>query len=153
VDGARIIRDLVARSHKAPTPSLLQGDEQLLRGLHDGLTTILGTGSPPDDHGGLEHPPTDVFITPVYLVGCYWPGVTSELLLGDLPHGLPAMEQMLREGINIRDAGTILLPGEEAVFSLYEARSEVMVRLFNERAGLPGSRVVEAIMVTAPPGG
>ena len=85
---------------------------------------------------------------PTYLVERYWPGVTSELLLEALNRGRQVMEQMSGWETSVRDIGCILIPGEEVVFSLYEAPSVIAVRALNEQAGIPVSRIVEAIAVT-----
>jgi hypothetical protein len=85
---------------------------------------------------------------PTYLVERYWPGVTSELLLEALNRGRHVMEQMNREGTPVRDISCTLIPGEEVVFSVYEGPSADAVRQLNERAGIPVSRIVEAIAVT-----
>jgi hypothetical protein len=70
--------------------------------------------------------------------------VTSELLLEALNRGRRVMEQTRDEGTSVRDIGCILIPGEEVVFSVYEALLAAAVREFN----IPVSRIVEAIMVT-----
>lgn len=57
---------------------------------------------------------------PTYLVERYWPGVTSELLPEALYKGRRVMEHMNVEGIPVRDITSILVPGEEVVFSVYE---------------------------------
>ncbi len=85
---------------------------------------------------------------PTYLVERYWPGVTSELLLEALNRGRRAMEQMSVEGTPVRDITSILIPREEVVFSVYEGPSANAVRQFNERVGIPVSRIVEAIAIT-----
>ena len=85
---------------------------------------------------------------PTYLVERYWPGVTSERLLEALARGRQAMEQMISEGTPIRDISCTLIPGEEVVFSLYEGPSAAAVRQLNERAGIPVSRIVDAIAIT-----
>ena len=85
---------------------------------------------------------------PTYLVERYWPGVTSELLLEALNRGRHVMEQMNREGTPVRDISCTLIPGEEVVFSVYEGPSADAVRQLNERAGIPVSRIVEAIVIT-----
>jgi hypothetical protein len=84
----------------------------------------------------------------MYLVERYWPGVTSELLLEALNRGRRVMEQMNAEGTPVSDVSTILIPAEEVVFSVYEGPSADAVRLLNERAGFPVSRIVEVIAVT-----
>jgi hypothetical protein len=84
---------------------------------------------------------------PTYLVERYWPGVTSELLLEALKRGRRVMVQMSLEGTPIREIGCTLIPSEEVVFSVYEGPSAAAVRELNERAGIPISRIVEAISV------
>ena len=55
---------------------------------------------------------------------------------------------MSDEGTFIRHVTSILIPGEEVVFSVYEGRSAATVRQLNERAGIRASRIVEVILVT-----
>ena len=86
---------------------------------------------------------------PTYLVERYWPGVTSELLLEALERERRVMEEMRGEGTRVRDIGCLLIPGEEVVFSVYEGPSTDAVRQLNERAGIPVSRIVEAIAVVS----
>ena len=85
---------------------------------------------------------------PTYLVERYWPGVTSELLLEALNRGRRMMEQMGAEGTPVRDITNILIPAEEVVFSVYEGQSAAAILQLNERAGIPVSRIVEAILMT-----
>jgi hypothetical protein len=85
---------------------------------------------------------------PAYLVERYWPGVTSELLLEAISRGRGVMKRMGAEGVLIREIVCVLVPDEEVVFSLYEGTSAVAVLAFNQRAGLPVSRIVAAIAVT-----
>jgi len=47
----------------------------------------------------------------------------------------------------MRDISCTLIPGEEVVFSVYEGPSDGAVRQFNQRAGIPVSRIVEAIAI------
>ncbi|WP_300611793.1 nickel-binding protein [Trebonia sp.] len=84
---------------------------------------------------------------PTYLVERYWPGVTSELILQALNRGRRVMEQMSIEGTCVREVTTILIPGEEVVFSVYEGPSAAAVRQLNERADVVVSRIVEAIEI------
>jgi hypothetical protein len=85
---------------------------------------------------------------PTYLVERYWPGVTIERLLEALDRGRQVMGEMNGKGIHLRHINTILLPGEEVVFSVYEGPSAAAVGQFNERAGIPVSRMIDAIAVT-----
>ena len=86
---------------------------------------------------------------PTYLVERYWPGVTRDLLLEALEMGRRVMDEMRAEGTRIRDISCTLIPAEEVVFSVYEGPSAAAVRQLNERAGIPVSRIVEAIAVAA----
>jgi uncharacterized protein DUF4242 len=86
---------------------------------------------------------------PTYLVERYWPGVASELLLEALKRGRRVMEQMNAARTPVREISTTLIPGEQVVFSTYEGPSAAAVRRLNKRAGIPVSRIVEAIAVTS----
>jgi hypothetical protein len=55
---------------------------------------------------------------------------------------------MSAEGTRVRDITSVLIPGEEVVFSVYEGPSAEAVRQLNERAGIRVSRIVEAIWVS-----
>jgi hypothetical protein len=59
------------------------------------------------------------------------------------------MTQMSAEGTRVRGISWILIPREEVVFSVYEGPSIDAVRQLNERADIPISRMVEAIVVTS----
>lgn len=83
----------------------------------------------------------------MYLVERYWPGVTRELLLEALSRSRRVMEEMSGEGTHVRDISCTLIPGEEVVFSVYEGPSAAAIRQFNERAGIPVSRISDAIAV------
>ena len=85
---------------------------------------------------------------PTYLVERYWPGVTSERLLEALERGRRVMEQMSSEGTCVHRISCTFIPGEEVVFSVYEGPSAAAVRQLSERAGIPVSRIVEAIAIT-----
>jgi len=85
---------------------------------------------------------------PTYLVERYWPGVTTEWIREALERGRRVMDEMSGQGHSIRDISCTLLPGEEVVFSVYDGPSLLAIRQLNERAGIPFSRIVEAIVVT-----
>jgi Protein of unknown function (DUF4242) len=84
---------------------------------------------------------------PTYLVERYWPGVTRELLLEALDRAQRVMDEMNPKGTGIREVSCTLIPSEEVVFSVYEGPSAHAVRQLNERAGIPVSRIVEAVSV------
>ena len=88
---------------------------------------------------------TDV---PTYLVERYWPGVTMERLLEAVETVCRVMEEMGSTGTQLRYINSILLPREEVVFSVYHGPSAAAVGELDERAGIPVSRIVDAIVVT-----
>jgi hypothetical protein len=74
--------------------------------------------------------------------------VTSEQLLEAFRRACQVMEEMRGEGMQVRDISCTLIPGEEVVFSVYDGPSAIVVQQLNERAEIPFSRIVEAVMVT-----
>ena len=64
---------------------------------------------------------------------------------------------MTAEGDPVDHVGSILMPVDEVVFSLFAAGDEGLVRAANERAGLPVDRIAEAVALlwrgAATPGG
>lgn len=88
---------------------------------------------------------------PTYLVERYWPGVTAERLREARQRDCRVMQQMRSEGIRVREISCTLIPGEEVVFSVYEGPSADAVNQLSERAGIPVSRIVEAIVLGGDP--
>jgi Protein of unknown function (DUF4242) len=84
---------------------------------------------------------------PTYLVERYWPGVTSGMLQTAFAASRGVLDQLRDEGSPIREISCILIPEEEVVFSVYEGISAAAVLQFNERADIPVSRIVEAILL------
>jgi hypothetical protein len=85
---------------------------------------------------------------PTYLVERYWPGVTVQRLSEALGRVRQVMEELSGQGMSIGDVSCTLIPAEEVVFSVYEGPSAAAVRQLNERAGIPFSRIIEAISMT-----
>lgn len=83
-----------------------------------------------------------------YLVERYWPGVTNELIREALGRERRVIDEMRAEGTRVRDISWTLIPSEEVVFAMYEGPSATVVRQVSERANIPVSRVVEAVVVT-----
>lgn len=82
---------------------------------------------------------------PAYLVERYWPGVTSEVLSEARQRLRQVMKQMISEGTRLQEVSCTLVPSEEVVFSVYQGPSAHAVFLLCKRAGVPASRIVEAI--------
>ena len=85
---------------------------------------------------------------PTYLVESYWPGVTAERLLEAIQRSRQLMSQVGDQDTHVRDISCTLIPAEEVVFSVYEGSSATAIRQLNECAGIPVSRIVEAIVMT-----
>src|SRR6266568_6900609 len=110
-----------------------------------GISLIQGIPAFPSGSNVSGEGRTDM---PTYLVERYWPGVTSELLLEAADRARHVIAEMTREGTRIRDVSCILIPAEEVVFSVYEGPSAAAVRELSERAGIPVSRIVDAIAIS-----
>jgi hypothetical protein len=82
---------------------------------------------------------------------CFWPDVHEE----DIEHGAERIRdsasQLSREGKRVDYAGSILVPGDEVVFYLFDSESADDVREVCERAGIAFERVVESVPGSAQP--
>jgi len=72
-------------------------------------------------------------------------------LLADEARAKAAAEDLTREGVPIRFAGSIHMPEDETGLFLYEATTEGDVRAAAARAGLAFERVVAAVSRSMPP--
>jgi hypothetical protein len=82
---------------------------------------------------------------PTFLVERYWPGIDLVTLVAALPRLEAAALEMAEEGARVEHVGSILMPVDEVVFSLFAAGDEQLVRELNERADLPVDRIAAAI--------
>jgi hypothetical protein len=85
----------------------------------------------------------------VFLVERYWPGVDLAQLRTALTRLDAAAVAMTEEGDPVAHVGSILMPGDQVVFSLIAARDAALVRQLDERADLPADRIAEAIPLLA----
>jgi hypothetical protein len=91
-----------------------------------------------------RHRPDDL---PTFLVERYWPGIDAGSLRAVLPRLDDAAREMTAEGTPVHHVGSILMPVDEVVFSIFAAGDEAAVRRLNERADLPVDRIASAITV------
>jgi Nickel responsive protein SCO4226-like len=77
----------------------------------------------------------------LYLVERYWPGIDEPLLQASLPRLERAADEISAEGRAVDHVGSLLVPGDQVVFSVIRAESAELVLEVNERAGLPVDRV------------
>ena len=80
-----------------------------------------------------------------FLVERYWPGIDLATLVGALPRLEAAARAMTGQGDPVEHVGSILMPVDEVVFSLFAAGDEQLVRELNVRADLPVDRIAEAV--------
>ena len=84
---------------------------------------------------------------PTFLVERYWPGIDLAAFRDALVRLEAAAREMGDAGSPVEHLGSILMPADQVVFSLIAAHDESVVRLVNERAGLPTDRIAGAIAV------
>ena len=81
-----------------------------------------------------------------YLVESYWPGVDQEKLTATLRRLRSATSALRGGGGDVTFLGSILVPADETVFSLFEG-FEADVRAASQRAGVPFDRVLESLRI------
>lgn len=87
----------------------------------------------------------------VYLAERYVPGVTWADAVDAAARTDRAALALRNDGADLRWRSSWLLPGDEAVFCLFEAESADVVREAHRRAGIELSRVVEILVVPTTP--
>ena len=85
-------------------------------------------------------------LTRSYLVECYWPGVSEEALVAAAKRTRNAASALRRRGRDVDFLGSILVPLDETVFSLFRG-CEADVRAASAEAGLPFERVLDSLHV------
>jgi hypothetical protein len=79
-----------------------------------------------------------------YMAECYWPDL-REGSVGEAAERIrKSAAELTRTGAEVALAGTILVPGDEVVFYLFDGDSADVVREVCERARVPFERVVES---------
>jgi hypothetical protein len=82
-------------------------------------------------------------MTQAYLVECFWPGVSE----GRVARAVRQLAATGAAGDVVVWVDSILVPDDEIVLCLFEARSAEAVRASADRAGLPAERIVACIQV------
>jgi hypothetical protein len=85
-----------------------------------------------------------------FLVERYWPDVDLAKLQAAMPRLEAAVGAMTAAGQRVAHLGSILMPADQVVFSLFAAEDESAVRELNERAALPADRIARAIALMVP---
>jgi hypothetical protein len=81
----------------------------------------------------------------VYMVDRDLPGIDAEGLAGAQKAAIQTAERFRSEGKEVRYIRSTFVPGESRCMCLFEAPTPELVREVNDAAGLPFTRVVEAM--------
>ncbi len=84
----------------------------------------------------------------VYMVERELAGITTEGLAGAQRAAIASAQKSTTEGKPVRYIRSTFVPGEARCMCLFEAKSPDAVRDVNESAGLPFTRIVEAMDLT-----
>jgi hypothetical protein len=85
-----------------------------------------------------------------YMAECFWPDVDEGLVEQGAQRVRETAAELTRSGTSVQLTGTILLPGDEVVFYLFDG-SAAAVREACERAEIPFERVVESVRTIGQP--
>ena len=84
----------------------------------------------------------------IYLVDRDLPGVTLEQLAAAQKAAIETSQRFTDEGNPVRYIRTAWVPSESHVMCMFEAPDAQLVRDVNEAAGIPFTRILEALDLT-----
>jgi hypothetical protein len=84
----------------------------------------------------------------VYMVERDLPGITTDGLAGAQKAAIASAQKSTTSGTPVRYIRSTFVPGEARCMCLFEASTADAVRDVNESAGLPFTRIVEALDLT-----
>lgn len=84
----------------------------------------------------------------IYLVDRDLPGVTLEQLATAQKAAIETSQRFTEEGKPVRYVRTAWVPSESHVMCMFEAETGQLVRDVNEAAGIPFTRILEAMDLT-----
>jgi len=84
----------------------------------------------------------------VYMVERDLPGITNDQLAGAQRAAIASSQKSTTSGTPVRYIRSTFVPGEARCMCLFEANNAAAVRDVNESAGLPFTRIVEALDLT-----
>ena len=87
-----------------------------------------------------DAPPTQTF-----LVERYWPDVDEATVRSVVASLERAASAMTAEGTTVKHIVSILMPGDQVIFSLIQAADETVARQLNARAAVPLDRIAAAV--------
>jgi hypothetical protein len=80
-----------------------------------------------------------------FMAECFWPGVTEQQLMAAGARARQAAGAISSDGVIARYTGSILVPGDEIAFCLFEATSIDAASDLNRRAAIPFERLLEIV--------
>lgn len=80
-----------------------------------------------------------------HLVECFWPDVREAQVDEAAERIRDSLATLRADRQAVRFAGSILIPGDEVVFYLFESESTDAVREVCERAAVPLERIVDSV--------
>lgn len=84
----------------------------------------------------------------VYIVDRDLPGITLEQLAAAQRAAIETSDRFTGEGRAVRYIRTTWVPDDAHVMCLFEAQSPELVKAVNDEAGIPYTRVLEALDLT-----
>lgn len=84
----------------------------------------------------------------VYMVDRDLPGISMEQLAGAQTAAIETSQQFSAEGKPVRYIRSTFVPGESRCMCLFEATDAALVKVVNETAQIPFTRIVEALDLT-----
>ena len=93
----------------------------------------------------MEDHPAEPPALRTFLVERYWPDVDEPTARAAVTSLERVAAAMTAEGTHVEHVVSILMPGDQVVFSLIQAADETVARRANERAGIPLDRVAAAV--------
>jgi hypothetical protein len=84
----------------------------------------------------------------VYMVERELPGISNEALAGAQRAAIQSAQKSTSNGTPVRYIRSTFVPGEARCMCLFEATTPDAVRDVNESAGLPFTRIIEAMDLT-----
>ncbi len=93
----------------------------------------------------MDQPVPDAPPTRMFLVERYWPDVDEATVRSVVASLERAASAMTAEGTNVKHIVSILMPGDQVIFSLIQAADETVARQLNARAAVPLDRIAAAV--------
>jgi len=85
----------------------------------------------------------------IFLVECFWPGVTREQVEAANARARERAGALLRAGSSLRFLGSLLVPSDEVVLFQFSAGSSEEVVRTSLEAKLPFDRIAESLWLAA----